>query len=399
MLESLRIKNFRIFRSLEIERLGRVNLLVGKNNSGKSCLLEALRVYGERGDPALLDALVCERDEDLDALLELGPGLNVAPPDEDVQQVLRDPVRNLFHGYQFPSDLRERIEIGPCTAGPKLSIGLRVVVWNRDEEMPQRKVLSVESMDAIPDGAGLEVESSFSSEGGQQSARRVPDVRSRMRRSAYRARASYRGHAPYRERRPLLEAEQAFEVRCVPTTQMDDSEVERLWDRIVVRPALREHVVSALRLIDERIQEIVMLRSERPSAVPVLLYDDESRLPLKGLGDGAAHLFQIVLATAVDKGGMVLLDEFENGIHWSVLPRLWKLVFDLALDLDLQVFATTHSWDCVRAFMDTAQTHEAEAMLFRLGRSVRSSRRGEIVVRSYDKQSLELATQAGLEVR
>ena len=49
ILDSLEINNFRAFRHLLIERLGRVNLIVGKNNIGKSCLLEALRLYASCG--------------------------------------------------------------------------------------------------------------------------------------------------------------------------------------------------------------------------------------------------------------------------------------------------------------------------------------------------------------
>jgi AAA15 family ATPase/GTPase len=43
ILNSLEIRRFRCFRELRIERLGRVNLIVGKNHVGKSALLEALR--------------------------------------------------------------------------------------------------------------------------------------------------------------------------------------------------------------------------------------------------------------------------------------------------------------------------------------------------------------------
>lgn len=55
MLDSLYIKNFRVFKQLEIEKLGQVNLIVGKNNSGKSCLLEALYIYAKNASPRILN--------------------------------------------------------------------------------------------------------------------------------------------------------------------------------------------------------------------------------------------------------------------------------------------------------------------------------------------------------
>jgi len=58
ILKNLRIKNFRLFEDLEFNRLGRINLLVGKNNSGKSTVLEALRIYATVGSPKLLQELL-----------------------------------------------------------------------------------------------------------------------------------------------------------------------------------------------------------------------------------------------------------------------------------------------------------------------------------------------------
>src|SRR6266566_2394017 len=63
ILNSLEIRGFRGFRHLQIERLGRVNLIVGKNNVGKSSLLEALQLYAVRGSPALIWELLRVRDE------------------------------------------------------------------------------------------------------------------------------------------------------------------------------------------------------------------------------------------------------------------------------------------------------------------------------------------------
>ena len=44
-LNSLRVQNFRCFKDFTAEKLGDVNLIVGKNNSGKSSVLEAVALY------------------------------------------------------------------------------------------------------------------------------------------------------------------------------------------------------------------------------------------------------------------------------------------------------------------------------------------------------------------
>jgi hypothetical protein len=65
MLNSLIIRNFRALAELEVSKLGRVNLIVGKNNAGKSSVLEALRIYAGHANRALLDNITLEHDETL----------------------------------------------------------------------------------------------------------------------------------------------------------------------------------------------------------------------------------------------------------------------------------------------------------------------------------------------
>ena len=65
----------------------------------------------------------------------------------------------------------------------------------------------------------------------------------------------------------------------------------------------------------------------------------------------------IVLSLVNARGGVLLIDEFENGLHYSVQLDAWRMIFNLAQSLNVQVFATTHSWDAVESF----QTAAAEA--------------------------------------
>lgn len=63
MLSSLKIKNFRSLEDFQIDKLGRVNLIVGKNNSGKSSVLEALRIYAANANRVLLEEIALGHDE------------------------------------------------------------------------------------------------------------------------------------------------------------------------------------------------------------------------------------------------------------------------------------------------------------------------------------------------
>ena len=91
---------------------------------------------------------------------------------------------------------------------------------------------------------------------------------------------------------------------------------------------------------------------------------------------------------------MLLVDEIENGLHYSVQTEIWRTIFGLAKDLDVQVFATSHSWDCVRAFQEAASESPEEGVLVRL------SRRGEKVIPTlFTEKELELVTRDHIEVR
>jgi len=90
----------------------------------------------------------------------------------------------------------------------------------------------------------------------------------------------------------------------------------------------------------------------------------------------------------------VIVDEIENGLHYSVLPDVWKLIFKTAKDLNVQVFATTHSKDCIEAFAQAAYDSPEDGMLIRL------ERQGEkIVAKTIEEEMLVDAVNYEVEVR
>jgi predicted ATP-dependent endonuclease of OLD family len=92
-----------------------------------------------------------------------------------------------------------------------------------------------------------------------------------------------------------------------------------------------------------------------------------------------------------------LIDEFESGLHHTVQTDLWRLIIQFANQLDIQVFATTHSWDCVEAFQQaSAEDQTEQSLLIRLEKR-RDAAGIEAVL--YDKRRMEIATREGIEVR
>ncbi|MCB9742734.1 MAG: AAA family ATPase [Alphaproteobacteria bacterium] len=394
MLKSLHIQNFRVFKDLRVSKLGRVNLVVGRNNSGKSCLLEAVWIYGEGGHESVLRKLVEGRREDLGSVLSLQGTAGDSPLD----QALRDPLRHLFHGRDFLTDgghpivISERAGLGDFHEGP--FVMLNPYAFRQVRVSPTLRASSVDGA-SLRDRVRLEkpadlyfgpiayvLNIDFKDEDGRTTGTDVPLI-------------TLPGWFERAAGQPR------HQVRHIPASGWSDADIATQWAPISVRPSLRRIVRDALRLIDPAIEEIVMVpgRDELPPE-PIAVYGDELQLPLRSLGEGIGRLFRIAMAMAVAKGGYVLIDEFENGLHWEVQPKAWELVFKLAAELDIQVFATTHSLDCVKAFAKAdAALPDVSGMLHRLGRSVRKSDEGKVTVRSYEREALEMAVQAGLEVR
>lgn len=84
--------------------------------------------------------------------------------------------------------------------------------------------------------------------------------------------------------------------------------------------------------------------------------------PLGNLGEGMNRMLALAIGLVRSADGILLVDEIENGLHYSVQPDLWRMIFETAQELNVQVFATTHSYDCVQAFERVAQ-EEAKALV------------------------------------
>ena len=148
----------------------------------------------------------------------------------------------------------------------------------------------------------------------------------------------------------------------------------------------------------------------------VRLTNASEPVPLQSLGDGMIHMFQIALALETARNGyeesdpqrtlfgdteaspllrMLLIDEVENGIYHKILPRLWQFIIEGARRFDVQVFATTHSFDCVRGFQAAAAADpESEGVVMRLEKH---GDRNKVVL--YDEEEMSIAVEQGIEVR
>ena len=118
-------------------------------------------------------------------------------------------------------------------------------------------------------------------------------------------------------------------------------------------------------------------------------------MPLKSLGDGALRLYSVSLALANSRDGFLLIDEAENGLHYSIQRDFWRMVLQTAQANNVQVLATTHSEDCIRGFAEAANENlEISSAYYRMERD----KKGLYVV-GYPQNSLFTATRNRTETR
>ena len=384
MIHSLKIENFRSLENFQVTKLGRVNLIVGKNNSGKSSVLEALRIYAGNANHELLESIAQGHDEKCFLDNEESDAFNKALPFED-----------LFTGRKFNEDNRS-IVIGELD--------------NSSKHLEIKPVFLIEKKEII-----------LTAETGEESVRirRIPAER-----NAILDNSEVVGEALLiskehklllidfdRDRsrfRPTVFDIKKLACSLIPTQFISMNDLAKEWDvialtegEVIVKNALRIILpeVEDLTFVVDKINNLRNSREVRRLAkvkISGLAYP----IPLASLGDGMLRILQLVLKLFSAKGGFLLIDEFENGLHYSVQEKVWRLLFELSEKLDIQIFATTRSWDCIESFAKVAMDKkDIDSVLFRVGKSVRTSDKGRVISTVFDQDQLYSITQSDVEVR
>ena len=142
----------------------------------------------------------------------------------------------------------------------------------------------------------------------------------------------------------------SYPVQIVTSAALGEPALARLLDRAVVAGQEQE-IVAALGLVEDGVSRIAAI--ERASGgtrgIVVGVRDAQELVPLGSLGDGMGRMLGIALSLQAARGGTLLIDELDTGLHHTVLQKVGRLVHETARRLDVTAVATTHRLDCVRA--------------------------------------------------
>src|SRR4029077_12212915 len=146
-------------------------------------------------------------------------------------------------------------------------------------------------------------------------------------------------------------SESARPVRFVTPSSIDSGRTGVLWDMVALTPE-EECGVASLRIIEPGIERIAFLGEGGRASRSFFLKMEgsEERLPLGSLGDGLKRLLTLTLHLVSARGGFLLVDEIDTGLHYSVMADMWRLVIQTAKRPPHPGFPTTHSPDSVHSF-------------------------------------------------
>lgn len=374
MLSSFTAQNFRQFTKLDLPKLGQVNLFVGRNNAGKSALLEAIEVYVTNASYQTLLEILSAREETW--------GGNSASNDLPVGGEV---FRHLFRGHKLPTLDVAGIVIGPLLE-PAQQLQLTTAFYQtttQEDGLVQRMKIDAAQMLDAPEDVEMHL---VSVENGE--TRRIIDLNTPNKYNRASSRIGFANRMP---------------IQVVPTRNIQPAKVAALWDSVGLTD-LEQEVIKGLQLIEAGITGVAFVKSSGPHEKPWVREDrvplarmmgQKEPLPLRSMGDGLTRLFHITLALVNAKNGVLLIDEFENGLHWSVQEQVWTTVFTLAKRLNVQIFATTHSRDCVQAFEAAWEKHPQQGAYYRL----EGNAEGEVRARSYSLETLSDSIETDVETR
>ncbi len=369
----LRIEQYRAIRNLKIKGLGRVNLITGRNNTGKSSVLEALRILASDAAPSILYNILRFREE---------VGGEMDDPGRLLDNDGLFQLSSLFYGFPRFSEKISPIVIASSGGSRPMSLLLEAGWFSVNEDPEGSRRLIPRQQDFF--GEEKELLPAMVVEAG--GSRRIVPL-DQLQRQFYRGRSI----------RPLITEEQRLPCEFVsPYGGERTVTLGALWDKIALSDNEKD-VVEALRIIDPEISAVSMVGGEGPrqSRTAIVRAAGLPRpIPLRSFGDGLNRLFGIALALVNAKDGLLLIDEFENGMHHTVQADAWRVIFRLARMLNIQVVATSHSWDAIEAFQRAASEDPEEGVLIRL------TRKGEDIIPTlFRENELAIATRDRIEVR
>lgn len=372
MLTSLTVENFRNLESISLDRLGRITLLAGKNGTGKTALLEALWLLSGADLPELSTRVSTFR------------GLPVLGPDT----IFHDIFRNF--NTDKPIRIRAAGDWSKQNRSLEISLKERQQVTTIRSEPLERS--NVERLTRPADEGGFEIVFTYRHNNGQRYVSRAWWVAEQLGPTGAVPALTLTNEGIRQERQPIKGRPTSVFMAAghrenIQTTASKLGQLQLLGKE--------DKVLEFLRPLEPRLRGLLSITIRNTNVIHAYIDDTSRPMPVYLLGEGLNRMLLLALAMSEAAGGLVLVDEIENGLHYSVQEEVFSLLLNLAHSFDVQIFATTHSGECIRAAHRALGEHMDEEFgyyhLERFPEGVEAVR--------FDREMRETAIAHNMEVR
>ncbi len=313
LLRELEIGTYRDFRGVRFEDFGDINLIVGANNAGKSSVIEAIGLVFRPVDPGQWVQTSVHRDVSaslVDSLWGIFPGAEALTLDQAGQT-------------SRPLEVKATLSEGDRTLRAKAHALTQAGVADGIDEEP--RIEAMIRLDVHVTGARGEAQS-------------VMEFTSSRERSAPTTTGTV----------PLL--------RVFTVTPFTHRSTQQLVTHLsyVIDADKKSEGIEMLRLFDPDVRDVAISRPFGRSAIRII-HASRGVVDLSSFGDGMRRAFALALALVRAERGILLVDELEEGVHPSALPKLASWLVSTAAQVHAQVIATTHSLETVDAVLQASE--------------------------------------------
>lgn len=303
LLKDLTIENFRGFDKVELKNFSKINLILGRNNSGKTSILEAVFLLTGMSNPSLPDNINRFRG---------------------IRTVNADNLKYLFYNTSYANnptfqcilaDLSERkLALSPIFKGAS------------DKERGEVNPIISSTTSSMSEISGIDL--SFETKKRQS------------------ARAQFKASLNYTEQG----IKQTLNNKYIETinatfisSDSNDASVLTGYSELVKKKK-ESIVLNALQTVDSKIESIQAL----PEGIFLGLKDVEELVISNMAGDGIRRFLRIITAIANPTRKIIIIDEIENGLHYSAYKQLWMCILSLIEKADSQLFITSHNIETLK---------------------------------------------------
>ena len=405
MLHDLTVQNYRCFEDFHIDGLEQVNLFVGNNNSGKTSLLEAIYLLVTSNKEQALSETILNRIDffntshkeyytinnlfyDYETEIPF-PGIVICHKNNGVGINIDRNQKSLVYFNLEAPDYPEtkflwkkiaKFNIGygndlDYDAVPSLTYQIRGYIY------PQIDLIIKEL--SLSKGKGLEVADSIIISA-------ITYAKSNL---------SQNNFIIIEKNNlvldPMSVVNNSSNNCFLFANKVDFNKLSFLWDSISLTTK-EDLVIKSLQIIEKNTLKIDFPSSRNSNTIRIKLKNHPNPVPLSNMGEGMYRILALAMSLVTAENGVLLVDEIETGLHYEAQTNMWRLILETAKELNVQVFATTHSWDCIAAFQEALSQVEDKSIgkLFRL-----DNKYGEIRAVEYNAEDLDIAVRNSIEVR